>query len=215
SVHLRARRGFLRLHGVFPVEGYLVEAGVLDGPRVCHLWLLRFQAQQTQKKMTRTLTTTPAEDGFWMPAEFEPHAGCWMLWPERPDNWREAARPAQLAFAGVAAAIAEFEPVTIGVSASEYQVARSLLDTRIRVVEMSHDDCWMRDVGPTFVVDERGAVRGVDWHFNAWGGLNGGLYFPWDQDDLVARKVLEIEGRDRYRVPIINEGGAIHVDGAG
>src|SRR5581483_8546563 len=81
SVHLRARRGFLRLHGVFPVEGYLVEAGVLDGPRVCHLWLLRFQAQQTQKKMTRTLTTTPAEDGFWMPAEFEPHAGCWMLWP--------------------------------------------------------------------------------------------------------------------------------------
>ena len=39
----------------------------------------------------------------------------------------------------------------------------------------------------------RGAVRGVDWHFNAWGGLNGGLYFPWDQDDLVARKVLEIE----------------------
>ena len=45
--------------------------------------------------------------------------------------------------------------------------------------------------------------------------MNGGLYFPWDQDDLVARKVLEIEGRDRYRVPIINEGGAIHVDGQG
>jgi agmatine deiminase len=165
--------------------------------------------------MTHTLTTTPAADGFWMPAEFEPHAGCWMLWPERPDNWREAARPAQYAFADVAAAIAEFEPVTIGASASEYQVARSLLDSRIRVVEISHDDCWMRDVGPTFVVDKRGAVRGVDWHFNAWGGLSGGLYFPWDQDDLVARKVLEIEGRDRYRVPIINEGGAIHVDGEG
>ena len=127
--------------------------------------------------MTHTLTTTPAADGFWMPAEFE--------------------------------------PVTVGVSAGQYQVARSLLDTRIRVIEMSHDDCWMRDVGPTFVVDKRGAVRGVDWHFNAWGGLNGGLYFPWDQDDLVARKVLEIEGHDRYRVPIINEGGAIHVDGEG
>jgi len=26
----------------------------------------------------------------------------------------------------------------------------------------------------------------VDWQFNAWGGLNGGLYFPWDQDDLIA-----------------------------
>jgi agmatine deiminase len=115
----------------------------------------------------------------------------------------------------VAAAIAQFEPVTVGVSSSEYQVARALLDPRIRAVEISHDDCWMRDVGPTFVVDRRGAVRGVDWHFNAWGGLQGGLYFPWDQDDLVARKVLEIEGRDRYRAPVVNEGGAIHVDGEG
>ena len=46
--------------------------------------------------MTRTLSSTPAADGFRMPGEYEPHAGCWMLWPERPDNWREAARPAQL-----------------------------------------------------------------------------------------------------------------------
>jgi len=73
----------------------------------------------------------------------------------------------------------------------------------------------MRDVGPTCVVNGRGVVRGVDWHFNAWGGLNGGLYFPWDQDELVARKVLEIEGLARYRAPIVNEGGAIHVDGEG
>jgi len=165
--------------------------------------------------MTRTLATTPAADGFWMPGEFEPHAGCWMLWPERPDNWREAARPAQHALAQLAAAIAQFEPVTVGVSAPQYQVARALLDERVRVVEMSHNDCWMRDVGPTFVVDTRGAVRGVDWHFNAWGGLQGGLYFPWDQDDLVAAKVLEIEACDRYRAPIVNEGGAIHVDGEG
>jgi agmatine deiminase len=90
-----------------------------------------------------------------------------------------------------------------------------MLPDAIRVVEMSSDDSWMRDVGPTFVVDEQGAVRGVDWMFNAWGGLNDGLYFPWDQDDLVARKVLEIEGRDRYRAPFVLEGGAIHVDGEG
>jgi len=165
--------------------------------------------------MSRTLNSTPAADGFWMPAEFEPHAGCWMLWPERPDNWREGAWPAQQAFVQVARAIARFEPVTVGASPAHFGAARSLLPEEIRVVELSHDDCWMRDVGPTFVVDARGAVRGVDWQFNAWGGLQGGLYFPWDQDDLVARKVLEIEGRDRYRAPIVNEGGAIHVDGEG
>jgi agmatine deiminase len=34
-----------------------------------------------------------------MPAEFERHSGCWMLWPERPDNWRDGAKPAQAVFA--------------------------------------------------------------------------------------------------------------------
>jgi agmatine deiminase len=165
--------------------------------------------------MSRTLASTPAADGFRMPGEFEPHAGCWMLWPERPDNWREAARPAQLAFAQVAAAIAQFEPVTVGVSAAYYDVARALLPERVRVLEMAHDDSWMRDVGPTCVVNASGTVRGVHWHFNAWGGLNGGLYFPWDQDERVAHKVLEVERLDRYRAPMVNEGGAIHVDGQG
>ena len=45
--------------------------------------------------------------------------------------------------------------------------------------------------------------------------LHGGLYFPWDRDDEVAQKVLEIEGADRYRTSFVLEGGAIHVDGQG
>ena len=53
--------------------------------------------------MARTLTSTPRHDGFRMPGEFEPHIGCWMLWPERSDNWRSGAKPAQRAFAAVAA----------------------------------------------------------------------------------------------------------------
>ena len=128
--------------------------------------------------MTRALASTPAADGLRMPGEFEPHAGCWMLWPERPDNWREAARPAQLAFAQVARSIAQFEAVSMGVSAAHFTSARALLAPTVRLVELAHDDCWMRDVGPTCVVSDRAVVRGVDWHFNAWGGLNGGLYFP-------------------------------------
>jgi agmatine deiminase len=165
--------------------------------------------------MPKTLDSTPLADGFSMPAEYAPHAGCWMLWPERPDNWRDGAQPAQRAFAQVAVAIARFEPVSVGVSAAHYEYARTQLPPHVRVVEISHDDSWMRDVGPTFVSNKKGVKRGVDWQFNAWGGLNGGLYFPWDEDDKVAQKVLEIEGCDRYRAPFINEGGAIHVDGAG
>ncbi len=100
-------------------------------------------------------------------------------------------------------------------SAAQYERARSMLPPEVRVVEMSTDDAWMRDIGPTFVVDDRGVRRGVDWVFNAWGGLDGGLYSPWALDDLAASKVCEVERADRYRAPMVLEGGSIHVDGEG
>jgi len=150
-----------------------------------------------------------------MPAEWEPHAGTWMLWPERHDNWRDGAVPAQRAFTTVASAIAKSEPVTMGVSAQQFDAARAALPRGVRVVEISSNDAWMRDVGPTFVIGKRGLVRGVDWMFNAWGGKSGGVYAPWDLDDQVAAKVLEIERCSRYRAPFVLEGGAIHVDGHG
>ncbi len=165
--------------------------------------------------MTRTLQSEPRRDGYRMPGEFEPHDGCWMLWPERPDNWRLGAKPAQQAFVAVATAIAGSERVSVGVSAAQYANARRRLPAAVRVVEISSNDAWMRDVGPTFVVDGRRRLRGVDWGFNAWGGLDGGLYFPWDRDEAVAQKVLEVEGCDRYRAPLVLEGGSIHVDGQG
>jgi agmatine deiminase len=161
------------------------------------------------------IDSTPRRDGFRMPGEFEPHAGCWMLWPERTDNWRLGGKPAQAAFVDVATAIAQFEPVTMGVSQRQFLNARQVLPDRVRVVEMSANDSWIRDCGPTFVVDGKGSVRLVDWDFNAWGGLSGGLYFPWDLDDLVPRKVAEIERVDRYKAAVVMEGGSIHVDGEG
>jgi len=165
--------------------------------------------------MSATLSSTPAADGFRMPGEFAPQAGCWMAWPERPDNWRQEAAPAQEAFAAVAVAVAAAVPVTIAVSDAQFERCRSLLPPSIRVVELSSDDAWMRDIGPTFLLDDSGGRRGVDWRFNAWGGFDGGLYAPWDRDDRVAAKVLELERAERYRAPIVLEGGAIHVDGEG
>jgi agmatine deiminase len=161
--------------------------------------------------VSATLKSTPAEDGFRMPGEFEPHSGCWMAWPERPDNWRLGAKPAQAAYAAVAAAIAASEPVTMAVSDAQFENARAVLPAEVRVVEVSADDAWVRDHGPTFVVDGKGGRRGVDWHFNAWGGI----YSPWDRDERVAAKVLEVEVADRYQAPIVLEGGSIHVDGEG
>ncbi len=165
--------------------------------------------------MGATLDSTPAADGYRMPGEFEAHGGCWMAWPERPDNWRAGAEPAQAAFAAVAEAIAACEPLTMAVSDAQFERCRALLSPAIRVVEISADDAWMRDVGPTFVTDGDGGMRGVDWRFNAWGGREGGLYASWERDERVACKVLEIEGVDRYRAPLVLEGGSIHSDGQG
>jgi agmatine deiminase len=161
------------------------------------------------------IDSTPRADGFHMPAEWEPHAGTWMLWPQRSDNWRDGAKPAQRVWVEVANAIARFEPVTVGVNADQWENARAMLPAAVRVVEMSNNDSWMRDIGPTFVVDGRGGVRLVHWQFNAWGGLVDGLYFPWDKDQLVPRKIAEIEGIGRYQAPLVLEGGSFHTDGEG
>ena len=166
--------------------------------------------------MAKRIDSTPKKDGYRMPGEFEPQKQIWMLWPERPDNWRDGAKPAQKVFANVAKAISQFEPVTMCVSPAQYAHARNALPPEIRVVEMTSNDSWIRDCGPTFVINDKGGIRGCDWDFNAWGGLVDGLYFPWDQDDMIPRKVCDIEGIDTYRTPgFVLEGGSIHVDGEG
>jgi len=162
-----------------------------------------------------TIASTPRSDGFRMPGEFEPHTQTWMLWPERSDNWRLGAKPAQRAWVQIATAICEFEPVTMGVNHDQYENARNMLPGGVRVVELSNNDAWIRDCGPTFVVNDKGVVRLVDWKFNAWGGLYDGLYFPWDKDQMVPHKIAELERVGRYRAPLVMEGGSIHVDGEG
>lgn len=165
--------------------------------------------------MPAVLPGTPREDGFHQPAEWEPHDGCYLVWPERPDNWRSGAKPAQAAWVQLVTAIAAFEPVTVLASAGQWRNARARLPRDVRVVETRTDDAWVRDTGPTFVVDGRGGRRAVDWAFNAWGGLRGGLFFPWDADDVLGHKIAELERADCYQPPVVMEGGSFDVDGEG
>lgn len=162
------------------------------------------------------LHTTPRTDGFCMPAEFDRHAGCLLIWPTRGDSWRSGGWPARKAFAAVAAAIARSEEVTMLVAPEQYETARAMLPPEVRLVEMGTDDSWARDVCPTFVRNAEGTVRGIDWGFNAWGGLVDGLYFPWDKDNHAARKVCDLYRADCYDSrDFILEGGSIHSDGEG
>ncbi|WP_407547925.1 agmatine deiminase [Streptomyces sp. Pv4-95] len=160
----------------------------------------------------RTLDSPPAADGFRMPAEWERHDGCWMVWPQNGYVWREGARPAQRTLAYLANAVADTgEDVTVTVTGDQYANARSSLDSRVRVVEATTWLGWARDIAPTFVVDDSGRRRGVDFAFNGYGNR----YPYWATDDQYARKVLDLAATDRYRAPLVLEGGAFHVDGEG
>ena len=102
------------------------------------------------------------------------------------------------------------------VDPAQYETARAMLSPEVRLVEMTTDDSWARDVCPTFVRNAAGDLRGIDWGFNAWGGLEDGLYFPWDKDNHVARKVCDLYRADSYDCrDFILEGGSIHSDGQG
>jgi agmatine deiminase len=159
---------------------------------------------------------TPVAEGYWMPAEFEPHDATWVLFPERTDNWREGGLPAQEAVLQVASAISHFERVHLGVSPHNFERVRAIAPPEVQVTNLEYDDIWVRDIGPTFVVaEEPEKLRSIQWRFNAWGGL----YYPFNKDLTVPREISSdafgMEMRDRYAAPIVLEGGAIHVDGQG
>ncbi|MED6106517.1 hypothetical protein PIB30_005511 [Stylosanthes scabra] len=144
-----------------------------------------------------------------------------QLTMERPDNWRDNAVHAQSVFVKVASAISRFEHVTICASSAQWENARKMLPEDVRVLEMSMNDSWFRDTGPTFVVkrteslNSEQKIAGIDWNFNSWGGLDGGCYTDWSLDLLVARKILAIGRVHRFPNSMIFEGGSIHVDGEG
>ena len=169
----------------------------------------------------RTITeseSTPKADGFFMPAEFAPQDRVWMGWPHRTDTWAHGAKPAQKQYAAIARAISEFTPVYMCANQVDYANCKAVFenDENVTVIEMTTDDAWFRDTAATYVINGKGEKRANHWHFNAYGGLVDGLYFPWDKDEQIALKMAELSGCRRYRPDdMILEGGSITVDGEG
>lgn len=154
---------------------------------------------------------SPADLGFVMPGEWVPHAACWMAWPSEHVQWENLSQVEQ-AYADVANAIAEFEPVLMVADPSNAANARKLCGPGTEVIEMPLDDSWMRDSGPSFVRHpQSGVVAGTDWRFNCWGGA-----MPrYQQDAQTANRVLDRLEMDAYHSCLVMEGGAFHVDGEG
>ena len=158
------------------------------------------------------------------PAEFEPHHGTLLIWPERPGSWGKDPRAAEKAFLDIIEELLRSEKVYLLVNPSsivsvmEKILGRLQMDTppaNFQMIGMETDDSWARDTGPTFVY--RGVKRlGVKWSFNAWGGEVDGLYASWEKDDKVAVGFTTFLGDPMLDArPFVLEGGSIHTDGEG
>ena len=147
-----------------------------------------------------------------MPAEWETHEQCWMMWPTGLDldRYPDTERM-QKGYAAAANAISQFETVTIVANDSDTEECRNLIDQSVRVHNLQIDDSWCRDTGPTFITDGK-KLGGVDWKFNNYGESLGPDYL---NDQKLAKEITKITSSDYFDAPIVLEGGGIHTDGKG
>ncbi len=150
-----------------------------------------------------------------MPAETARQERLWMSFP-RPNATLgdgEDAEEARRAWTAVAHAALEFEPVTMLVDPETRDDARRHLSADVDVLEVPLDEYWLRDSGPTFVLGDDGRLGAVDWIFNGWGANDD--WTSWEREQHVAGTVAEAAGAEVVPSLLVNEGGAIHVDGEG
>jgi len=146
-----------------------------------------------------------------MPAEWAAHKRTWLAWPCRAELWGKHLEDAKLAYAGVAQAIAEFEPVTVIARPDLTADASLYCGKGISVLPLPLDDSWIRDTGPVFLVSDDGRLGGVAFTFNGWGQT-----YPDHADDAaMAGRLLEHVEAEAFCSRLVLEGGGVHVDGEG
>jgi agmatine deiminase len=161
--------------------------------------------------MTGDGTARPIDRGYSMPPEWNRHRRTWMAFPSA-SYAVEAETDVFGAWSAVANTIARYEPVVMVVDPDFVSEARARLAPTIEIAPIRLDDAWMRDIGPTFLLDPDGRLGAVDWVFNGWGQQE---WARWDHDADVAPAVIARAGAVGFGSPLVNEGGAIHVDGDG
>jgi len=150
---------------------------------------------------------------FRMMADWETSDKCRLLWPYRKDLWRRNAQPIKETFRNLALSIRNTgTKVTVYAKREHLDDAKSVLPLGMDIQCLSYNDIWVRDTGPTFVKNCLGEVRGVDWNFNAWGGVYG----DFKDDNNLARNIMCRERMSRVDgTRLTTEGGAFVTDGEG
>lgn len=153
--------------------------------------------------------------GFAQPAEWAPHAACWVAWPSAEDLWGESLGPARRAWVAMARAIggdggSERLVVLVPNEAQERLAKDALAGLNARFHRVPFGDIWMRDIAPIFVRNARGEVATARFAFNGWGGK-----YVLPSDDRVAERVAKLAGLREFAASWVLEGGSLDVDGEG
>ena len=186
--------------------------------------------------MSNSKPHTPAQLGFRMPAEWEPHEATWIAWPHNRADWPGKFAPIPWVYTEIVRHLSRVEDVFIIVAGRKLERrAANHLDQagvsleRVRFFNAKTDRVWLRDSGPTFIVrdgaetkdenDGPGPIHLIDWKFNAWA-----KYADHRNDNRIPRRVAAHLGNTRWipRVAqgeklrrVVMEGGAIDVNGRG
>ncbi|MGH7993928.1 MAG: agmatine deiminase family protein, partial [Limisphaerales bacterium] len=186
-------------------------------------------------------TATPADLGYRMPAEWEPHEATWLAWPHNAGDWPGKFAAIPWVYGEMVRKISTGEIVRLLVRhQAEENAAHQILKRvgcslkKIRFVVHPTNRSWTRDSGPIFVkrssspslshrMGEGGRRPGegkpetaiVHFHFNGWA-----RYHNWRKDRKVPetaarvlrKKLFHAECRGR---PFVMEGGGIEVNGRG
>jgi agmatine deiminase len=164
------------------------------------------------------IKTSPAAQGYRMPAEWESHEATWLSWPRREGiSFPDAYDEVMTVFVQMVDALRESEQVRINVldRDQEEEVRRLLKGIDTSHVEYLHiptNEPWCRDHGPIFIKREsepRLAI--VDWDYNAWGGK----YPPFDLDEVVPTRIAEHLQLPVYYPGLVMEGGSLDTNGTG
>ena len=162
----------------------------------------------------------PQQQNFFMPPEWHPHECCWMQWPHEipyKNSYKEIGswshfdfEKGRIAWAKVAKAISNYEKVNMIIHPQDIKIAKKYLDNSINIYEFENDDCWARDSGAIFLLNDQNKLGGVDSEFNGWGKFK-----PFDSDNKIAKMMIDFNQAHYFKNNMILEGGSIHVDGQG
>jgi agmatine deiminase len=162
---------------------------------------------------------TPRGSGYRMPAEWEPQEAIWLSWPHNELTWPGELLPqVERTYSEIIRELHREQKVKLLVRDAEAEIRiRKILrgfDVQLSQVVFCHiasEDTWIRDYGPTFVVDGNRGLAMVKWRFNAWGDKYEDLL----KDDRIPYELNRIENLPMFEPGIVLEGGSIEVNGTG